>query len=271
MTSGRRPPGEGGGAGDSVGEDEVVDQRREQLLKLVTRAFFNELTKYGIQKDEILRVASHLLDNVLTQLDRSDRGEAPPNDVGFTIEAVVDEWRARRRLTLDGIALRPFEGADVPRVAGWLRVPAVRDSFVPPFPDDEAGLQGYFRRPHQEYFAILRGDEPVGIIGGENIDAASGKLEMKKLIGDSELRGKGIGKRATFMFLFWAFSILGMHKVYVHSRDVNVRNINLNSRFGFELEGVFLEDTQVGGRRVDLVRMALLAPIWRALFGGLER
>ena len=59
-----------------------------------------------------------------------------------------------------------------------------------------------------------------------------------------------------------------MHKVYVHSRDINVRNINLNSGFGFELEGAFLEDTKIGGQRVDLVRMALLAPIWDALFAS---
>lgn len=258
----------GEGSNKSVGEDELVDQRRDQILKLVTRAFFNELTKYGIREDEILRVASHLLDNVLAQQHRTDRGGAAPSDVGFTIDAVVDEWRAHRRLTLDGVVLRPFEGAHVPPVAEWLSVAAVRESFVPPFPQDEAGIRAYFRSPGQEYFAILRDDALVGIIGGENIDAASGKLEMKKLIGDPDLRGKGIGKRATFMFLFWAFSILGMHKVYVHSRDINVRNINLNSRFGFELEGVFLEDAQLGGRRVDLVRMALLAPIWRALFGG---
>jgi RimJ/RimL family protein N-acetyltransferase len=89
---------------------------------------------------------------------------------------------------------------------------------------------------------------------------------MKKLVGEVELQGKGIGKRATFGFLYYAFMILGMHKVYIHSRDINVRNINLNSGFGFELEGVFLEDVQVGGRRADVIRMALLKPLWTAMF-----
>jgi RimJ/RimL family protein N-acetyltransferase len=221
---------------------------------------------YGIKKDEILRVASHLLDNVLTQQDRAKGGDGAGAPVGFATDAIVDEWATHRRLTLDGVSLRPFTSDLVPRVAGWLRVPAVRDSFVPAFPDTDAGLGAYFERPQQEYFAIVHADAAVGIIGGENIDVASGKLEMKKLIGEADLRGKGIGKRATFLFLHYAFSILAMHKVYVHSRDINVRNINLNSSFGFELEGAFLEDAQVGGRRVDLVRMALLAPIWSALF-----
>ena len=59
-----------------------------------------------------------------------------------------------------------------------------------------------------------------------------------------------------------------MHKVYVHSRDMTSATSNLNSGFGFELEGMFLEEAEVGGRRVDLVRMALLAPIWKALFAS---
>jgi len=54
----------------------------------------------------------------------------------------------------------------------------------------------------------------------------------------------------------------------VHSRDMTSATSNLNSGFGFELEGMFLEEAEVGGRRVDLVRMALLAPIWKALFAS---
>jgi RimJ/RimL family protein N-acetyltransferase len=60
-----------------------------------------------------------------------------------------------------------------------------------------------------------------------------------------------------------------VHKVYIHSRDINVRNINVNSASGFEVEGVFLEDVATdGGRRADVIRMAVLRPRWLAAFGG---
>ena len=112
----------------------------------------------------------------------------------------------------------------------------------------------------------------MGIIGGENIDPTAGKLEMKKLVGESGLQGKGIGKRATFGFLYYAFIIRNLNKVYIHSRDINIRNINLNSRFGFELEGVFLDDITVGDKRQDVVRMALFKPLWLQIFSpGVER
>ena len=80
------------------------------------------------------------------------------------------------------------------------------------------------------------------------------------------MHGKGIGKRATFGFLYYAFMVRNLNKVYIHSRDINMRNINLNSRFGFELEGVFLDDISVADKREDIVRMALFKSRWLQIF-----
>jgi hypothetical protein len=104
----------------------------------------------------------------------------------------------------------------------------------------------------------------VGIVGGQNIDLGAGKLE--KLAGEPRLQGKGIANRATFGFLYYAFMILNLNKVYIHSRDINARNINLNSRFGFELEGVFLDDISVGDKYQHIVSMALFKPRWLQIF-----
>src|SRR5438477_10229518 len=98
------------------------------------------------------------------------------------------------------------------------------------------------------------------------METTAGKLEMKKLVGESGLQGKGIVKRATFGILYYAFIIRNLNKVYIHSRDINIRNINLNSRFGFELEGVFLDDITVGDKRKDVVRMALFKLLWLQIF-----
>src|SRR5262249_34881695 len=122
------------------------------ILKLVTKAVFNELTNYGIQKDEMLRVASHLLDNPLPQ-DRTRGAAEPGKELQLTTDAVVDEWRAHRRLGLEGVTLQPLDAALIPRVAAWLRVPAIRDSFVPAFPEAEAELGAYLRGPLRDYFS----------------------------------------------------------------------------------------------------------------------
>jgi RimJ/RimL family protein N-acetyltransferase len=261
--------GPGTGAGAESAAAEVVDPRRDQILKLVTKGFFNEMVNYGVRREEMIRVASHLLDNVLK--NGTARPGRSTSDATLTIAAVVDRWEAERTLSVQDVTLRPFERGLVPAVLTWLRQPGVNESFATPFPESKRELERYLcaESRHREYLAIHAGGAAVGIIGGEGRDSVSGKVEMRKLVGDPALRGQGIGKRATFAFLYYAFEILGLHKVYIHSRDINVRNINVNSASGFELEGVFLEDLATpDGRRADLIRMALLRSRWRAAFGG---
>ena len=248
-------------------EKAVGKKQRDQMLKLVSKGFYNELTNYGVRKDEILRVASHLLDNLMAQEKKPGEGIQFYNQL-FTLDAVKDEWKERKQLAVQHVTLRPLQLPVVPKVVEWLQKPAIRESFVPAFPEKEIDLQKYFTHPTREYFGIYYDDAPVGIVGGENIDLVAGKLEMKKLVGESGLQGKGIGKRATFGFLYYTFMIRNLNKVYIHSRDINIHNINLNSRFGFELEGVFLEDIKVGDKRQDVVRMALFKPLWLKIFSS---
>ena len=184
----------------------------------------------------------------------------------FTLAAVKDEWKERKQLAVQHVILRPLQAPVIAKVVAWLRNPAVRESFVPAFPQMESELREYFAHPSRDYFGIYYNEQPVGIVGGENLDPVAAKLEMKKLVGESGLQGKGIGKRATFGFLYYAFLILDLNKVYIHSRDINIHNLNLNSRFGFELEGIFFEDIKVGDKRQDIVRMALFKSLWLQVF-----
>ena len=248
-------------------EKTASKQQRDQMLKLVAKGFYNELTKYGVGKDEIVRVTSHLLDNLMATPKQPESSVAYYNEL-FTLESVRDEWQAHRRISVHQVAIRPLQSDFILKVVQWLKSPSVRESFVPAFPEKETDLRAYFRAPGREYFEVYYEDQPVGIVGGENIDPEAGKLEMKKLVGETGLQGKGIGKRATFGFLYYAFMILNLNKVYIHSRDINMSNLNLNSRFGFDLEGIFFEEVKVGNHRQDIVRMALFKELWVRIFSS---
>ncbi len=251
---------------DEQSDKEIASKKqRDQMLKLVAKGFYNELINYGVKQPEVIRVASHLLDNLLTKEKRPAEEQPYYNGI-FTLASVKDEWAQRKQLAVEHVTLRPLQMRLISKIVGWLKDKTVRESFVPAFPASESKLQEYFRDSTREYFSIDYNDKAVGIVGGENIDAATGKLEMKKLVGEPGLQGKGIGKRATFGFLYYAFMIQNLNKVYIHSRDINMRNINLNSRFGFELEGVFLDDIMIGDKRPDVVRMALFKPLWLQIF-----
>lgn len=251
---------------DERSDKEIAGKKqRDQMLKLVAKSFYNELTNYGVSEQEIIHMASHLLDNLLARETKPAEGVEYYNGI-FTLASVRDEFATRKQLAVQHVTLRAMQPAEIAKVSTWLKVPAIRESFVPRFPEKQSELRKYFADPTREYFGIHYDDQLVGIVGGENVDPTAGKLEMKKMVGESGLQGKGIGKRATFGFLYYAFMIRNLNKVYIHSPDINIRNINLNSRFGFELEGLFLHDVVVGDKCHDVLRMALFKPLWLQIF-----
>src|SRR6266576_2202492 len=91
---------------DEQSDKEIASKKqRDQMLKLVAKGFYNELINYGVGQAEVIRVASHLLDNLLA------KGKKPDKDVGyyneiFTLASVKDEWADRKQ------AARVFQPAD---------------------------------------------------------------------------------------------------------------------------------------------------------------
>ena len=178
---------------DEQSDKEIAGKKqRDQMLKLVAKSFYNELTKYGVSEQEIIHMASHLLDNLLAKERKPAEGVEYYNGV-FTLASVRDEWTKCKQLAVQHVTLRPLQLADVSRISTWLKVPAVRESFVPQFPEKQSELRNYFADPTREYFGIYYDDHLVGIVGGENIDLTAGKLEMKKLVGSPGCRAKASG------------------------------------------------------------------------------
>ncbi len=245
---------------------QVERRQQEQLLKLVTKGFYTELINYGVPKADIVTIASHLLGHM------SEQDSAPAKQDRFysrifTLASLEDRWAESERLSVDGdVVLRPIADAQLAEIAAWLAAPWVRNGFVTPYPTTAEGLRGHFASPNCRYFCIEYKGEVVGIIGAENLDEHSRRLEMRKLVGRRDLQGMGIGKRATFAFLYFAFRILAFEKVYVYSTDVNVRNLNLNSQFGFTLEGVFFQELLGESGRIDILRMGLMRERWQEIF-----
>src|SRR5207253_1030627 len=164
---------------DEQSDKEIASKKqRDQMLKLVAKGFYNELINYGVGQAEVIRVASHLLDNLLAKEKRPDKDLGYYNGI-FTLASVRDEWADRKQLAVQHVTLRPLQLADVSKISTWLKLPAVRESFVPQFPEKQSELRNYFADPTREYFGIYYDGQLVGIVGGENIDLTAGKLEMK--------------------------------------------------------------------------------------------
>ncbi|MGH7862743.1 MAG: GNAT family N-acetyltransferase [Candidatus Dormibacteraceae bacterium] len=80
-------------------------------------------------------------------------------------------------------------------------------------------------------------------------------------LGPPERWGRGYGSEATRLATDWAFSELGMAKVYLQVLEDNQHAISCYRRAGFEVEAVLPRDHLLGGRFVTgLVMAAYPAP-----------
>ncbi len=239
--------------------------KQKQLLRVVTSSFYKELVKQGINKSGILTVSMDLIDYVTK---KSHNGQLTPKAerYDFDIHHIENNWTLNGTLSLGHVQLTSLNKEHIPTVVDWLSEKEINHTFIRFFPKEAKALAAYLLSDARDYLAVNYKGTFVGIIGADSIEPASRKLEMKKFIGTNQFRNKGIGKQATFLFLFYAFHIVNMNKVFIHSLDTNINNINLNSRFGFELEGLLYHDILIDNEYHDVLRMSLLKSKWENWF-----
>jgi diamine N-acetyltransferase len=68
----------------------------------------------------------------------------------------------------------------------------------------------------------------------------------------------------------YAFSVLNIHKLYLHVDKDNARAVRIYERCGFEPEGILKDEFFVNGKYRDAVRMCLFQPAYLARRGGGE-
>lgn len=251
---------------------DLTKEKQNQILKLVTKSFYRELTSYGVETSDIVKVSVNLLDYVTSTKEDEETVNRYYNKL-FSVSAVHNHWGTKKTLSIHKVAIQPLLPLHIPQISDWLKKGEISQTFIRFFPQDKIPLEAYLlATANRKYFAVYSEEERfVGIVGAENIDETFRKLEMKKFIGAPEYQGKGIGKAATFLFLYYAFKILNFNKVYINSLDTNIKNINLNSKFGFELEGILYEEAHVGGMYKDVLRMGLLYDHWEPIFAKSDK
>ncbi|MEJ2542560.1 MAG: GNAT family N-acetyltransferase [Calditrichaceae bacterium] len=250
-----------------IGTDEVNKKKQEQMLKLVTNSFYKELKNYGVDASDIVTVSVNLLDHITENKKSEDNGSDYYNDF-FSINSVIDKWDKQNELSFNGVTIRQLQNHHIKTISKWLANSDINQTFIGLMPKEEDRLEDYMLKKSEiKYFAIYYEKEHfVGIIGAENIDHIFKKLEMKKMIGEEQFRGKGIAKSATFLFLYYIFNIMNFNKVYIHSLDTNIGNININSKFGFGLEGILYGEVFINEKYRDVLRMGLLKSTWSNIF-----
>jgi RimJ/RimL family protein N-acetyltransferase len=234
----------------------------DRTLEAFARGFFNEASLYGFKQTDYIRFVNHLLDITITMRNSKDKFhssiEAPfARDYG--LESPGNSYSYKLPICGKTVSIRAFDiEYDLAIMRHWIEGNSGHH-FLLSYTDPIITEIDEFLCDNQNHFGIITVNSglPIGAIAYLNHDKTQCKAELRKLIGDPGMRGKGFGKKASLLWLSYGVKALGLKKIILSTLDTNTRNIRLNESLGFKVEGILRNEVLIDGHYRDVLRMGL--------------
>ncbi len=222
-----------------------------QTLEALAKTIFRQAQQYGFSKQDWVRLVNLLLD---MGMERSGVYTPPPS------QALSSEDSSRPELPGD-LTVRLYTSDDFETLNAWV-IEADGKNFLATRTDSlrHDTLEGVLADESSAVGIVILDGRPIGALAFLNIDREQGKAEIRKLIADPTVRGKGYARQATQYWIEYGISTLGLRKIYLHTLDTNLANIKLNEQLGFRVEGLLRDEVIVDGVYHDVLRMSLILP-----------
>ncbi len=165
----------------------------------------------------------------------------------------------------NGVLIRDFTETDIPLKVKWINNSENNQFLHYDLPLEEEKTLIWFRNKNNkkrvdctiEYYG-----QPVGVIGLLDIDPINKKAEYYITVGSIEHKRKGIATISSNLLLEYAFSDLGLNKVYLNVDADNAIACRLYEHVGFVCEGEFKNDLVRNGEFINRKRYAILRSDW---------
>jgi RimJ/RimL family protein N-acetyltransferase len=142
--------------------------------------------------------------------------------------------------TLDE-ARRDYRWQSDPELMGLSGYPRLEETFVQYLSDS---IIGYKKQPHRELFAIktIAENEHIGNCSLYDVDYLKKEAQLGILIGERTFWDMGYGTDAVAALTEHAFKEMGLGRVYLRTRENNMRAIMCFKRYGFAPYGTRWQD-----------------------------
>ena len=166
------------------------------------------------------------------------------------------------------IKLRPLEREDLRFVHQLNNNDSIMRYWFEEAYESFAELQQLYERnihnqTERRFIVADPGGEPAGLIELVEINHLHRRCEFQIAIHPS-FQGRGYAWQATRIAMDYAFSVLNIHKLYLHVDKDNARAVRIYERCGFLREGCFRQHVLKGGERQDVYAMGILSSEWAA-------
>lgn len=163
------------------------------------------------------------------------------------------------------VALGPLRRDLIPTYTRWINdLETLRTLAAPPLPRTEEHEVKWFEAAvagDDLVFTIYdrAGERPIGTCDLRDVDGRNRVATMGLLIGEPSARGRGLGTEATTLLLDVAFTVLGLHSVWLTVYEYNLAGQRCYAKAGFREVGRRRQCRFMGGRLWDEVVMDILS------------
>lgn len=157
------------------------------------------------------------------------------------------------------IHLEKFSEKHLSKTFNWMLDEDLRRNFLfrrVVSPDEhQVWFKNYLSDETQDINAIFYNNEYVGNVGFKNIDKINNNSETWIYIGESSMKGKGIGTKVYNEYI--KSSSYNFHKIYANIAEFNIGSLKMYQKSGFVIEGTFKDQLFFENKYHNLLRFAL--------------
>ena len=226
----------------------------EETIDALSRNFFKQAQEYGFDYEHYIKFVNTLLEYAI---DGKVNGSNHTKEITtFKYDKIVKSLP----IESERLSIRLIDSEnDIDLIHKWLQ-DNYGKYFMLSLSSHETMDIDQLLDNENNYFGVITIDEamPVGLMAFLNLDKEFHKAELRKLIGEPQYRGKGLGQEATVNWIAYGRDGLGLKKIYLRTVETNIRNIKLNEELGFKVEGILRNEVILDNTYYDVLRMGLV-------------
>lgn|SRR5574344_860310 len=167
------------------------------------------------------------------------------------------------------IKLRNLEETDLEMVRNWRNSKEVSQYMYTENHISKEDQIKWFHRIKSDtsckYWIIEFENKPLGLASITDINSVYDSCFWAFYLGDSSVRGAGIGAKVEYNILSFVFDELKLNKLRCEVFTFNDKVITMHEKFGFRRESYYREHIKKGDKYYDVVGLAMLKKEWASI------
>ncbi len=166
------------------------------------------------------------------------------------------------------ITLNSLTEQDIELIRAWRNSPEVAQYMYTSEQITSAQQIAWFNRiqndSSSQYWLIKYDNKKVGFASLTGINHTLSSCYWAFYLGDTSIRGGGLGAKIEFNVLQYVFSVLKLNKLRCEVMIFNDKVIAMHEKFGFRREAYYRQHVKKDGVWQDVVGLAILKQEWES-------